>query len=401
MKELTFAANYVRNLCPRRGARTALLGSGKIGTAWEYHYFIETTHQLQHAGAPMKKKMTYKEAGVDIDKANTFVDRIKPLLKGASRREVMSGIGGFGGLFHLDISKNRDPVLVSSTDGVGTKLKIAQMMDKHDTVGIDLVAMSVNDVVVQGAEPLFFLDYIATGKIHVDTSVQIVEGIVRGCQDAGCALIGGETAEMPGFYPDGEYDLAGFCVGVVEADKLIDGSEIRVGDKIIGLASSGLHSNGFSLARRVLFEEGRLRPDQTLPPLEQAIGSELLTPTRIYVKSILNIVKNFRIRGLVHVTGGGFIDNIPRILPGPCRAVINGGSWPVLPVFQLIQEMGGIDAMEMLRVFNMGIGMIIVVAEKDHAEVLERLEKLGEKAYSIGFIEKREGQQPAVTFLRQ
>jgi phosphoribosylformylglycinamidine cyclo-ligase len=347
----------------------------------------------------MKKKITYKDAGVDIDRANSFVERIKPLIKSASRREVMSGIGGFGGLFHLDISKNRDPVLVSSTDGVGTKLKIAQIMDKHDTVGIDLVAMSVNDVVVQGAEPLFFLDYIATGKILVDISVQIVEGIVRGCQEAGCALIGGETAEMPGFYPDGEYDLAGFCVGVVEADKLIDGSEIRVGDRIIGIASSGLHSNGFSLARRVLFDEGKLHPDQQVETIDQPIGLELLKPTRIYVKSILNIIKNFRIRGIVHITGGGFIDNIPRILPGPCRAVIRAGSWPVLPVFKLIQNMGNIDLLEMLRVFNMGIGMMIIVAEKDHTEILERLEKLGEKAYSIGVIEKRENEQPAISFV--
>ena len=347
----------------------------------------------------MKKKITYKDAGVDIDRANSFVERIKPLIKSASRREVMSGIGGFGGLFHLDISKNRDPVLVSSTDGVGTKLKIAQMMDKHDTVGIDLVAMSVNDVVVQGAEPLFFLDYIATGKILVNTSVQIVEGIVRGCQEAGCALVGGETAEMPGFYPDNEYDLAGFCVGVVEADKLIDGSEIRVGDSIIGIASSGLHSNGFSLARRVLFDEGKLHPDQQIEAIEQTIGLELLKPTRIYVKSILNIIKNFRIRGIVHITGGGFIDNIPRILPGPCRAVIRAGSWPVLPVFELIQKMGNIDLVEMLRVFNMGIGMMIIVAEKDHIEVMERLEKLGETAYSIGIIEKRETDQPAVSFV--
>src|SRR3989339_315004 len=231
-------------------------------------------------GVYMQKKITYKDAGVDIERANSFIERIKPLIKAASRREVMSGIGGFGGLFHLDIGKIKDPILVSSTDGVGTKLKIAQLMDKHDTVGIDLVAMSVNDVVVQGAEPLFFLDYIATGKICVDTSVRIVEGIVQGCQEAGCALIGGETAEMPGFYPDGEYDLAGFCCGVVDADKLIDGSEIRVGDRIIGIASSGLHSNGFSLARRVLFDEGRLDPRERAGGLEEPLGLELLKPTR-------------------------------------------------------------------------------------------------------------------------
>jgi phosphoribosylformylglycinamidine cyclo-ligase len=256
--------------------------------------------------------------------------------------------------------------------------------------------MSVNDVIVQGAEPLFFLDYIATGKLNIDTSVQIVEGIVQGCHEAGCALIGGETAEMPGFYPDGEYDLAGFCVGVVEADKLIDGSEIRVGDRIVGIASSGLHSNGFSLARRVLFEEGKLNPDDQIEGLKQTIGLELLTPTRIYVKSILNIIKNFHIRGIVHITGGGFIDNIPRILPGPCRAVITKGSWQVPEIFKFIQKIGNIDDDEMLRVFNMGIGMIIIVAEKDHVEIIERLGKLGERAYSIGIIEKRENDQPTV-----
>ena len=347
----------------------------------------------------MQEKITYKDSGVDIDRANSFVERIKPLIKAASRREMMSGIGGFGGLFHLDISKNRDPVLVSSTDGVGTKLKIAQMMDKHDTVGIDLVAMSVNDVVVQGAEPLFFLDYIATGKLLVETAVQIVEGVVRGCQEAGCALIGGETAEMPGFYPDGEYDLAGFCVGVVDADKLIDGSEIRVGDRIIGIASSGLHSNGFSLARRVLFEEGKLHPEDKIEGLDECLGLALLKPTKIYVKSILNLIKNFNIRGIVHITGGGFTDNIPRIVPGPCRAVIRKGSWSVPPIFDLIRRVGGVEEEEMLRVFNMGIGMIIIVAEVDHAEILERLEKLGEKAYALGVIEKRDNDQPTVSFV--
>jgi phosphoribosylformylglycinamidine cyclo-ligase len=347
----------------------------------------------------MQEKITYKDSGVDIDRANSFVERIKPLIKAASRREVMSGIGGFGGLFHLDINKIKDPMLVSSTDGVGTKLKIAQMMDKHDTVGIDLVAMSVNDVVVQGAEPLFFLDYIAMGKLHVETTVQIVEGVVRGCQEAGCALIGGETAEMPGFYPDGEYDLAGFCVGVVEADKLIDGSEIRVGDRIIGIASSGLHSNGFSLARRVLFEEGKLHPEDKIESLDEPLGFALLKPTRIYVKSILNLIKNFNIRGIVHITGGGFTDNIPRIVPGPCRAVIRNGSWPIPPIFDLIRTVGGVEDEEMFRVFNMGIGMMIIVAEKDHAEILERLEKLGEKAYALGTIEMRENDQSTVSFV--
>jgi phosphoribosylformylglycinamidine cyclo-ligase len=347
----------------------------------------------------MVEKITYKDSGVDIDRANSFVERIKPLIKATSRREMMSGIGGFGGLFHLDISKHRDPVLVSSTDGVGTKLKIAQMMDKHDTVGIDLVAMSVNDIVVQGAEPLFFLDYIATGKLLVETGVQIVEGISRGCQEAGCALIGGETAEMAGFYPDGEYDLAGFCVGAVEADKLIDGSEIRVGDRIIGIASSGLHSNGFSMVRHVLFDKGKLRPQDKVDGLDEVLGLELLKPTRIYVKSVLNLIKNFNIRGIVHITGGGFIDNIPRIVPAPCRAVIRKGSWAIPPIFDLIRRMGNVDEEEMLRVFNMGIGMIIIVAERDQVEIMERLEKLGEKAYILGTIEKRESEQPTVSFV--
>lgn len=347
----------------------------------------------------MQEKLTYRNSGVDIDRANTFVEKIKPLIKATSRREMMTGIGGFGGLFHLDISKTKDPVLVSSTDGVGTKLKIAQMMDKHDTVGIDLVAMSVNDVVVQGAEPLFFLDYIATGKLCVETGVRIVEGVAKGCQDAGCALIGGETAEMPGFYPDGEYDLAGFCVGVVEADRLIDGSEIRVGDRLIGIASTGLHSNGFSLARKVLFEQGKLKPEEKVEGFDEVLGLELLRPTRIYVKSILNLIKNFNIRGIVHITGGGFIDNIPRIVPGPCRAVIRRGSWNVLPIFDLIRRIGSVDEDEMLRVFNMGIGMIIIVAEKDQQEVMERLKNLGETAYLLGTIEKRENDQPMVSFL--
>lgn len=347
----------------------------------------------------MQDKITYKDAGVDIDRANAFVEKIKPLIKGTSRREMVSGIGGFGGLFRLDTAKYREPVLVSSTDGVGTKLKIAQMMDKHDTVGIDLVAMSANDVVVQGAEPLFFLDYIATGRLCVETMARIVEGVVHGCQEAGCALIGGETAEMPGFYPDGEYDLAGFCVGAVDADKLIDGSEIRVGDRIIGIASSGLHSNGFSLARRVLFEEGGMRPEDPVEGLDECLGLALLHPTRIYVKPLLNIIKHFTVRGIVHITGGGFIDNMPRIVPAPCRAVIRKAGWPVPPLFDLIQRVGRVDEEEMFRVFNMGIGMIVIVSDTDAPEVLERLENLGERAYSLGVIEKRENDQLAVSLV--
>jgi len=347
----------------------------------------------------MQKKVTfkYKDTGVDIDNANLFVERLKPLVKSTFRKEVMGHIGGFGGLFHLDLTKIKDPVLVSSTDGVGTKLMIAQMMGKHDTIGIDLVAMSVNDVIVQGAEPLFFLDYLATGKIRLETSVQVLEGIVKGCQDAGCALIGGETAEMPGLYGSDEYDLAGFCVGIVEADRLIDGSGIRVGDRIIGLASHGLHSNGFSLVRKVLLDAAGLGLDDQIECLGQTLGEELMRPTKIYVKSVLNIIKNFTVKGLVHVTGGGFIDNLPRILPGPCRAMIAKNSWVVPPVFNLLQEQGNIEDDEMFRVFNMGIGMMMVVPEKEVAEILERLQNLGERAYQIGSIEKREsGQQQVV-----
>ena len=346
----------------------------------------------------MKKKTTYKSAGVDIDKANEFVECIKPMIKTTARKEVVAGIGGFGGLFHLDSQKFKNPILVSSTDGVGTKLRIAQLMDKHDTIGIDLVAMSVNDVVVQGAEPLFFLDYLATGKIEMEKSVQIIKGIVDGCNQAGCTLLGGETAEMPGFYKPGEYDLAGFCVGGVDSDKIIDGSGISFNDRIIGLASSGLHSNGFSLARKVLLEKNKLDIKEKVAGLSMPIGMELLEPTRIYVKSLLTIFKNFNIKGLVHITGGGFFDNIPRIIPESCRCVIDKKAWEVPPIFNVIQEMGDIEEQEMFRVFNMGIGMMIIVSEKECQDIMEQLkmEALGEKAYLIGVIEKREDNEQQV-----
>jgi phosphoribosylformylglycinamidine cyclo-ligase len=347
----------------------------------------------------MQEKMSYKDAGVDIDKANLFVDRIKTITKSTFRKEVMSSIGGFGGLFRLDVGKYSNPVLVSSTDGVGTKLKIAQMMDKHDTIGIDLVAMSVNDVVVQGAEPLFFLDYISTGMINVERDIKIIEGMVKGCQEAGCALIGGETAEMPAFYRDDDYDLAGFCVGIVEAERIVDGSEIRVGDRIIGIASNGIHSNGFSLARKVLFEKGRLGVNDKFDDLSHSIGTELLRPTRIYVKPLLNLIKNFSIKGIVHITGGGFIDNIPRILPKACRAVILRDSWDIPPVFTIIKRMGNIDDGEMYRVFNMGIGMMAIATEKEASEVTERLENLELQAYAIGFIDRKDKDQPSVSFI--
>ncbi len=346
----------------------------------------------------MKQKTTYKSAGVDIDKANEFVECIKPMIKTTARKEVIAGIGGFGGLFHLDAQKFKNPILVSSTDGVGTKLRVAQMMDKHDTIGIDLVAMSVNDVVVQGAEPLFFLDYLATGKIEIEKSVQIIKGIVDGCNQAGCTLLGGETAEMPGFYKPGEYDLAGFCVGAVDSDKIIDGSGISFNDRIIGLAASGLHSNGFSLARKVLLEKNKLDIKEKVAGLKRPIGLELLEPTRIYVKSLLTIFKNFTIKGVVHITGGGFFDNIPRIIPNSCRAIINKKAWDVPPIFNVIQEMGDIEEQEMFRVFNMGIGMMIIVSEKDCPDIIEQLkmEALGEKAYLIGVIEKREDNEQQV-----
>jgi phosphoribosylformylglycinamidine cyclo-ligase len=349
----------------------------------------------------MQKKFSYKDAGVDIDVANIFVEKIKPLIKTTYRKEVMSPIGGFGGLFHLEIGNYNKPVLVSSTDGVGTKLKISQLMDKHDTIGTDLVAMSVNDVVVQGAEPLFFLDYIATGKLNIDRNVKIIEGIVNGCREAGCALIGGETAEMPSFYKDDEYDLAGFCVGVVEADKIVDGSEIRVRDKIIGIASNGIHSNGLSLARKVLLEKGKLDINKKIEDFGHSVGLELLRPTKIYVKSILNLIKNFSIKGIVHITGGGFIDNIPRIVPNPCRAVILKDSWEIPPIFTVIKKMGNIDDEEMFRVFNMGIGMMVIAPEKETPEIMERLEKLGEKAFSIGFIEQRDKVEPSISFIER
>jgi len=344
----------------------------------------------------MKKKITYKSAGVDIDRANEFVGLIRPLIRSTARKELRGDIGGFAGLFNLDTGRFKNPVLVSSTDGVGTKLMIAQTMDRHDTIGIDLVAMSVNDVIVVGAEPLFFLDYIASGRLRVETAVKIVEGIARGCAEAGCALIGGETAEMPGFYPEGKYDLAGFCVGVVEADRLIDGSGISVGDRVIGLASSGLHSNGYSLARKVLLEKAKMSPDSVPEGFSHPLGLELLAPTRIYARTVLNLIKGFNIKGLIHVTGGGFFDNIPRVLPDPCKAVIRKESWTVPPIFRLIQETGGIDSEEMYRVFNMGIGMILIVPDREAEEVLERLGGLGEKAFSLGIVEKKGSGQPSV-----
>lgn len=334
------------------------------------------------------KGITYKEAGVDVYRGNEFVRKIRPLTKRTLRAEVIGGIGGFGGLFRVDLKKYKDPVFVSSTDGVGTKLKIAFMMDKHDTVGIDLVAMGVNDILVQGAEPLFFLDYISTGTLRTKKAIEIVKGIVKGCREAGCSLLGGETAQMPNFYKDGEYDLAGFAVGVVEKGKIINGSRIRPGDILIGLSSSGLHSNGYSLVRKVLFEKMRYKVTDRVKGLRRPLGNELLIPTRIYVKTVLKLLRECDIKGMAHITGGGITENLPRILPDRVLAIIKKDSWKIHPIFKIIKEDGGISEGEMYRTFNMGIGFILVVSEKEVGSILLRLKRLGEKAYIIGKIEE-------------
>ncbi|RNC68743.1 MAG: phosphoribosylformylglycinamidine cyclo-ligase [Desulfuromonadales bacterium] len=334
------------------------------------------------------KRTTYKDAGVDIDAGNTFVRMIKPFVRATSRPEVISDIGGFGGLFSLNTNKYKNPVLVSGTDGVGTKLKIAMMADRHDTVGIDLVAMCVNDIVVQGAEPLFFLDYFATGKLDPERSAAVVKGISEGCIQAGCALIGGETAEMPGFYQPGEYDLAGFTVGVVEREKIIDGSSITVGNALIGIASSGLHSNGYSLARKVIFETLGLGINDMLPGMNRSVADELLTPTRIYVKTVLNLLRDFRVNGIAHITGGGLLENVPRILPKGCKAVIKRNSWTIPKIFTVLRDAGNIEEAELHRTFNCGIGMVLAVPEKEVDEILIRLSGLHEQAHVIGEVLK-------------
>jgi phosphoribosylformylglycinamidine cyclo-ligase len=325
-------------------------------------------------------------AGVDIEAGDEFVRTIRPLVRSTFRPEVLTDIGGFGGLFGLDTKKYKEPVLVSGTDGVGTKLKIAIQMNQHDTIGIDLVAMSVNDVVVTGAEPLFFLDYLATGKLQPQTLVEILRGIVKGCRLGGCALLGGETAEMPSFYPEGVYDLAGFAVGVVEKSRVIDGSRIKPDDVLIGLASSGLHSNGYSLARKIAFEVAGRKVTDEIEGWSNPLGEELLTPTRIYVKSILQLTRDVDIKGLAHITGGGITGNLPRILPEGCQAIIKMGSWPVPAVFGWLQKQGGVAGDEMYRVFNMGIGMVAVVDPGQADRALERLKRLGESASLIGKI---------------
>ncbi|UFS72869.1 phosphoribosylformylglycinamidine cyclo-ligase [Geomonas sp. RF6] len=321
---------------------------------------------------------------------------IKPLVKATSRPEVLADIGGFGGLFSLNTGKYKNPVLVSGTDGVGTKLKLAFMADRHDTIGIDLVAMCVNDIVVQGAEPLFFLDYLATAKLDPVKATAIVKGISAGCVQAGCALIGGETAEMPGFYTGEEYDVAGFTVGVVERDRIIDGSSITVGNHLIGLASSGLHSNGYSLARKVILERMGLGINDTIAELGKTVADELLTPTRIYVKSILNLLRDFNINGMAHITGGGLLENVPRVLPHGCKAVIRRDSWQVPAIFNIMQQGGNIEESEMFRTFNCGIGMVLVVPENEVDDILIRLSGLNETAFHIGEVVKCESGKECV-----
>jgi phosphoribosylformylglycinamidine cyclo-ligase len=338
----------------------------------------------------MDKPMTYVDAGVDIDKADRLVQSIKTIAQQTRIPGVMGEIGGFGGLFSLNVANMDQPVLVSSTDGVGTKLKIAFMMNRHDTIGIDCVAMCVNDIAVQGAKPLFFLDYLATGRIDSNIIKDVVQGVGRGCQEAKCALIGGETAEMPGFYQDNEYDVAGFAVGIVDNSKIVDGSEIQVGHKLIGIASNGLHSNGYSLVRKICFDALKLKIDDHVPDLGCTIGEELLRPTRIYSETIQHLIRGLPIRGLAHITGGGLNDNTLRIIPQACGIVFHRNSWDVPPIFTFLQQAGKVEALEMLHVFNNGIGLVAVVPEKAVPDVLARLSAMQEKAYVIGEIIERD-----------
>ncbi|MFC5651427.1 phosphoribosylformylglycinamidine cyclo-ligase [Paenibacillus solisilvae] len=329
----------------------------------------------------------YKQAGVDIAAGNEAVERMKKHVKKTFRPEVLTELGGFGGLFGLNKDKYEEPVLVSGTDGVGTKLKIAFAMDKHDTIGIDAVAMCVNDIIVQGAEPLFFLDYLACGKVEPAKIEAIVKGISDGCIQSGCALIGGETAEMPGMYQGDEYDIAGFTVGIVDKKKIIDGSTIAPGDVVLGLASSGIHSNGFSLVRRLLLEQAGFSLDQALPELDgKKLGDVVIEPTRIYVKSVLELINRVTVKGMAHITGGGFIENIPRVLPEGVNVNVEFGSWPIQPIFKLMQEKGNITNRDMFTTFNMGVGMVVVVPADQAEQALSIARELGEEAYRIGTV---------------
>ena len=340
-----------------------------------------------------KPSLSYKDAGVDIDAGNALVERIKHVAKRTRRPEVLAGLGGFGALCEIPAGY-KQPVLVSGTDGVGTKLRLAMDLGIHDTIGIDLVAMCVNDLIVAGAEPLFFLDYYATGKLNIDTAAAVVEGIGKGCELAGCSLVGGETAEMPGMYEGEDYDLAGFCVGVAEKSKLIDGSKVKAGDTLIGLASSGPHSNGYSLIRKIIEVSGTdLSTEQAG---DQSLAAALMAPTRIYVKSILKLMQQCQINALSHITGGGLLENIPRVLPANTKAVIDTQSWQQPAAFNWLQQAGNVKAEEMYRTFNCGVGMVIAVASADTEEALQVLQAQGEQAWVIGHIANAENNEEQV-----
>lgn len=331
-----------------------------------------------------KKSITYRDAGVDIDAGNRAVELMKSSVQGSYRKEVMGDLGGFGGLFALDIKKYQEPVLVSGTDGVGTKLKLAFMMNKHNTIGQDAVAMCVNDILVQGAEPLFFLDYLAVDKVRAEMVADIVDGVAKACKESGCALIGGETAEMAGFYADGEYDIAGFCVGVVDKSKMITGKDIMPGDVVIGLASNGVHSNGYSLVRKICFDHMKFTVDTYIEEFGQSLGEELIRPTRLYPSVCLPLIEKYNIKGMVHITGGGFYENIPRVLPDNCGVEIDANSWTVPPVFKKLMEWGNVPEHEMYRTFNMGIGMVLVIAPEDLEKISSDLMANSEEVFVLG-----------------
>ncbi len=330
------------------------------------------------------QQLTYRDAGVDIDAGNYSVQLIKESVKSTYRPEVLGDLGGFGGLFALNSGKYKEPVLVSGTDGVGTKLRLAFMLDKHDTIGQDAVAMCVNDILVQGAEPLYFLDYLAVGKLEPEKVAAIVKGVAGACKESGCALIGGETAEMAGFYPDGEYDIAGFAVGIVDKANIITGEHIKAGDVLIGLPSSGVHSNGYSLVRKICFDLKGFKGDEYIEELGKTIGDELLTPTRLYPKVCMPLTENFKINGMVHITGGGFYDNIPRVLPEDCGVEVDSAAWERPAIFNLLKEWGNVAWPEMYRTFNMGIGMVLVVSADEVDKIQAHLAESNEKSYIIG-----------------
>jgi len=335
----------------------------------------------------LSEEITYRDAGVDIDAGIEAVQRMKDSVRATYTDSVLTDVGAFGGMFRLG-DEMMEPVLVSSIDGVGTKVKIAVAMNKHDTIGKDLVNHSVNDILVQGAKPLFFLDYFATSPLDPVVAADVVRGAAEACKEAGCVLIGGETAEMPGVYIEGEYDLAGCIVGAVERSKIIDGSKVMAGDMVVGLASSGLHTNGYSLARKVLLDHGGLRLDQYIPEIGKVLGDDLLEPHRCYYRAVWEIMKEYEIHAMAHITGGGFYDNLPRVIPEDCQIALDRRSWPVPPIFQLIRDTGGIADFEMYRTFNMGIGMVLIVARHRAIEIVEQLESLGERAFIIGEVRK-------------